>query len=117
MLTPTELSSMRSVAAEALPGTAVIQANVWTSDGGGGGSVAWTASGTVGCRIAPLLTSFEGETGSRITPTAEYVITLPAETTITTNSRILSAGGTFNVEAIRERSWNTTTRVEAKKAA
>lgn len=120
MLTETELSSMRSVAAQALPGTAVIQAQTFVSDGGGGGSTTWAPSGTVDCRVVPVALGAganEGLTGGRITPDSTYVITLPAETSVTTNSRIISAGGTFNVEAIRERSWNVTTRVEARKAA
>ena len=119
MLTETELSSMRTVAAEALPGTAIVQTQAWTSDGGGGGSVAWTPSGTVDCRVAPINMAGENEgmTGGRISADSEYVITLPADTAIDTNARLLIDGETYNVEATRDRSWNVTTRVEAKKAA
>lgn len=114
MLTARELSQMRTVAAEALPGTAVIQTQAFTSDGGGGGSVVWSASGTVACRIGPM-SGVEREKGARLSSDADFIVTLPGNATITTNSRIISAGGTFNVEAIRDRSWDLTTRVETVK--
>jgi hypothetical protein len=95
---------MRSVAAEAMPGTAVIQGGTLASDGGGGGSMVWASSGTVDGRIAA---------------DAEYIITVPHNASVTTDSRLIvtdeNFSGTFNIEAIRERSWNVTTRVEAKR--
>ena len=112
MLTADELTQMRADAAEALPGTAIIQTQAETSDGGGGVTVAWTAAGTVDCRIAPL-TGTEREMGDRISSDADYLITLPHNASVTTNSRIVAGGGTYSVEAIRDRSWNVTTRVEA----
>lgn len=117
MLTDAELDSMRAVAAEALPGTAVIQNSVFVSDGGGAGSDTWTAAGTVDCRIAPLNSAGEGEgtRGDRISANAEYVVTLPSDTAITTNSRLVIGGNTYNVELVRDRSWNLTTRVEVQK--
>jgi SPP1 family predicted phage head-tail adaptor len=114
MITSAELASMREAASEALPGTAVIQSQTTTSDGGGGVTQAWTAAGTVDCRIAPL-TGTEREIGERISSDADYIITLPHDASVNTNSRIVSNGGTFNVEAIRDRSWHVTTRVEAVK--
>lgn len=105
---------MRATAAQALPGTAVVQTQAYSSDGGGGGSIAWTASGTVDCRLAPIRGD-EREIGDRISADADYVMTLPHDVTVTTNSRILHSGGTFNVEAVRDRSWEVTTRVELTK--
>ena len=118
LLSDSELADLRATAATALPGTAIVMTQAWTSDGGGGGSVAWTASGTVDCRVAPVggYGASEGQTGGRISPDAEFIITLPASTTVDTNARLVIDGDTFNVEAVRDRSWNVTTRVEAKKA-
>lgn len=115
MLTSADLSSMRSVASDALPGTAVIQSQTFSSDGGGGGSLAWAAGGTVACRLAPL-TGSEREIADRISSDADYIVTLPHNASVTTNSRLVISGGTFNVEAIRDRSWNVSTRVEVVKA-
>lgn len=114
MLTDTELSGMRATALDSLPGTAVIQSQSFVSDGGGGGSQSWSASGTLACRIAPL-TGDERETADRVAPYADYVITLPFDAGVDTGSRLLIDGDTYNVEAIRDRSWQATTRVEATK--
>ena len=117
MITAAELASMRAAASDALPGTAVIQNYAETSDGGGGVTQAWTAAGTVDCRMAPIATAREGEqvSGSRISAEADSLFTLPHDAAITTNSRIIYSGGTFNVEAIRDRDWHVTTRVETVK--
>lgn len=116
MLTAADIDSMRTVAAQALPGTAIIQTFTVTDDGGGGGTAAWTSAGTVDCRIAPLSGS-EREIADRIAEDAESIVTLPAETVVTTKDRMLIAGGTFNVLALRDRNeWEITTRVEVGKS-
>jgi SPP1 family predicted phage head-tail adaptor len=115
LLTTAELNSMRATAAEALPGTAVIQTFAQVSDGGGGYTETWTAAGTVDCRMAPIGGS-EREMADRISADAEFVFTLPTTASVTTNSRLIHDGGTFNVEAIRDRSYEVTQRVEAVKA-
>lgn len=105
---------MRTVAEQALPGTAVIQSGTLASDGGGGWTETFTASGTVSCRVAPV-TGVENEVGDRVAAESQYVITLPAETTVETDDRIVVAGVTYNVTAVRDRSWEVTRRVEAEK--
>ena len=103
---------MRSFAAESLPGSAVIYNETWASDSGGGGSLSFSASGTVSCRIAPL-TAGEREVGDRMDPNARWIVTLPANTTIDLDNRIVTGGGTFSVLAIRApRSYEITRRVE-----
>lgn len=116
MLTTAELDRMRTVANRALPGTAIIHGGTTTSDGGGGYTETFgpRAGGTVACRVAPL-TGSEGEQGDRIAADADYIITLPAETTVETDDRIDIAGVTYNVVAVRDRSWEITRRVEAEK--
>lgn len=111
MLTEAQLTAMRTVAEDAMPGTAVVQSRSFSSDGGGGGSLAWTASGTVACRIAPIRGA-EREIGDRISPDADSIVTLPFDTTLDTDARLVIDSRTYNVEAIRERSWPVTKRVE-----
>lgn len=116
MLTADDLASMRDVAEDALPDTAVIQSQAIESDDGGGFDTVWTNAGTVSCRIAPLMRQAEErETGGRVSPYAEYVVTLPFDASVTTNSRLLISGGTFNVATVRDRSWHVTTRVEVNR--
>jgi SPP1 family predicted phage head-tail adaptor len=114
VLSNADLTSMRATAQQALPGTAVIQSGTLTSDGGGGYTETFTPSGTVACRVAPL-SGDERQEGGRITTDSEYVITLPADTTVETDDRIVVGSITYNVTAVRDRSWEITRRVEAKK--
>lgn len=119
MLTDADLASMRTIAGAALPDSCVIQSQAWASDGGGGGTTTWTASGTVDCRLAPVggMGASEDRYGDRISAEAEVIFTLPHATAVTRNSRIIHSAGTFNVEAIRDRSYEVTQRVEAKREA
>jgi head-tail adaptor len=116
MLSTSDITNMRATLAQSLPGTAVIQAGTLTSDGGGGYSEAFSAAETVACRVAPL-TGTEREVGGRVSSEAEYVITLPAETTVETDDRIVVGGITYNVVAVRDRSWEISRRVEVRKVA
>jgi hypothetical protein len=118
VLTNAQIVRMRAVALEALPGTAVIYNNALTSDSGGGYTEAFTprTGGTVACRVSPLVQGgSEGEEGDRIEADAQYIITLPATTTVETDDRIAVAGITYNVVVVRDRSWEITRRVEVKK--
>jgi len=110
MLTASELSRMRSTAGAALPDSAVIQTQSVVSDGGGGGTTAWTASGTVDCRIAPASMD-EDEIGGRVAGEADFIVTMPHDAPVSTDSRIIANGGTFNVEAVLDRSWDISTRL------
>lgn len=116
MLTTAELARMRTIAQDALPGTAVIQNGTLTSDSGGGYTEAFTprTGGTVACRLAPV-SGNEREEGDRINADADYIITLPATTTVETDDRIVIGAITYNVVAVRDRSWEVTRRVEAQK--
>jgi SPP1 family predicted phage head-tail adaptor len=114
MLTDADISSMRSVAEDALPGTAIVQTHAFTDDGGGGGTLAWTAAGTVDCRLAPIRGD-EREIADRISEDSDHIVTLPTTASVTVESRLLIAGGTFQVSAIRDRSWEITQRVEVVK--
>ena len=116
-LSVAQLAAMRRDANRMLPDTAVLYSNTLTSDDGGGYTEAFSAAGTVACRVAPITSRSggEGEVGDRIEADAQYVITLPAETSIETDDRIMVGQITYNVVAVRDRSWEITRRVEAKK--
>ena len=112
LLTAADITAMRTTLNQSLGGTAVIQSRSYTSDSGGGGTLTWTNSGTVSARISPL-TASEEVTGSRLAPEANWIVTLPANTSITEDSRIVMAGTTYEVEAIRgPRTWEVSRRVE-----
>ena len=114
-LSAAELAAMRADAETSLAGTAIIQDKSYVSDGGGGGTTTWTASGTVACRKVAASSVREAEpvTGGAITPDAQWIFTLPAATAISTESRILHSGGTFEVAQVPDRTWEITKRVTA----
>lgn len=117
MLPDEDLQAMRETVVESLAGTAVIQTNTWSSDGGGGGSMSWAAAGTFPCRVTPVSSAAEGQVvdGSRLQPDTEYIFTFEAGTEITDDSRILHAGGVFSVTSVRQpRTFEVSRRVEAK---
>ena len=95
-----------------LAGTAIIQTQSYQSDGGGGGTVAWTNAGTANCRITTSMPGDERVQGGRIHPDTEYILTLPAETSVTDDSQ------TFAVTAIHApRTWEVSRRVELKEVS
>jgi hypothetical protein len=113
LLSAAEVEALRATAATALDGTAIVQTQSLVSDGGGGGTTAWTAKGTFDCRLAPFRPG-EGVEGERISPESQVVFTFPANTEVDHNAQIVYGGGTFAVTGIRQRSVEMTRRVEAK---
>lgn len=106
---------MRATAATTFDSTAILLAEEYVSDGGGGGTTSWTASGTVPCHLSPITLRGEREpvTGDRVSPDADWILTLPAETAIEYDSRVLVGAATFEVIALRApRTWELTRRVE-----
>lgn len=115
-LSAAELADMADeVEAVALAGTAVIYTRTWTADTRGGGSVAYTASGTAACAIAPQTPPQDAEptTGSRITPESDWIVTLPASQAITPEARLAIDGTTYEVTALHApRTYEVARRVE-----
>lgn len=118
LLPAIEITQMRDVCEDTFDGTAIIQAKTITADGGGGGTSAWTASGTVACHLSPLPPDQNPEPsmGGRISAEADRVLTLPANTTITEQHRVVIDNVTYSVEAIKApRTWELTRRVEVQR--
>lgn len=115
LLSDQDLTSMRSVLAESLPDTCVIQTLGGTVDANGEGVQGFTAAGTVDCRLAPMRGD-ERERGDRISEDADWIVTLPAETSVSVASRLVIDGSAYDVAAVRApRSWEISRRVEATK--
>ena len=106
---PTQL---RGLAWLSLTDTGVIQTQAGTSDAGGGITTAWTASGTVNCRIDPL-SGRERVTGGAIDERSTHLVRCPSDAAVTTDSRIAMTGGTYEVTAVRDRTgqWLATFEV------
>jgi hypothetical protein len=95
----------RGLAGVALADELVLETRSFVSDGGGGGTIAWAASGTVACRVDPLAGG-EGEdvTANRLSDRSTHLLTVPKGTTVLGADRVVVAGrGTFEVTAVRSR--------------
>lgn len=115
MLTAAEIAGMRTVAETTFDGTAIIHRHGYVSDGSGGGTSTWTPSGTVACHLSPITLRGEREPviGGRVTPDADWILTIPAETSIDRAARVEVAGVNFEVLALHApRTWELTRRVE-----
>ena len=119
-LDSSELAAMRSeLEALALPGTAVLYAGTYGTVGGGGGSITYTASATVACALAPVTVRENPEptTGGRITPDVDRIVTLPANTSVTTEYRAEIGGTTYEVTAVdAPRSYEVSRRIKVSEA-
>lgn len=98
---PTQL---RGVMWLALSDVATVQAGTVVSDGGGGGTTSWAATGTVACRIDPLGDVRTRLVGGRIDESSTHIVTVPTGASVSAGSRVVIAGrGTFEITQVRER--------------
>lgn len=114
MLTAADLASMRETLEDSLPDMAVINTPARVSDGGGGGTTTFTASGTVPCRIMPV-SGNERIEGARLNADTEYLVTTTYDAAIEADSVLEIDSRTFSVTSVGEpRSWAISLKVEAK---
>jgi hypothetical protein len=117
-LSTAEMADFRGVSDSALPGTCVIYGISHASDGMGGGTAAFTAAGTVTCRIAPGgLSPSERVFGEQVTPIGDYVATMPAGTIVPHSGRIVSGGRTFEVLDAKHRDEEIALRVALREVS
>lgn len=116
MLTTAEVTAMRSVQAQALPETGVITRLTRTSDGMGGFTEAWTASGTADCRIAPSGGN-ETTVAGKLSSVGTWTLTFANGVDVRAEDRVMVGTQTFAVETTAAGSvdgtWQTAMRVVA----
>lgn len=94
-----------------LPGTAVIQTATRSSDSQGGQSWVYASSSTVDARLSPVFGG-EAELASRISERNAYVLTIPFETSIDADDRVVYDSVTYEVLQVRDRTpWELSRRV------
>jgi SPP1 family predicted phage head-tail adaptor len=116
-LTLAELADMRATIGELLPDTCVIKTLTTVPDGMGGQTETWSASGTANCRL-DRRSGGERMAGGAIRAYAEWVLTVPYNTALTTESQVEHNGLTYNVTEVNsDKSWKDCVRatVEAVK--
>ena len=115
-VTAAELAQMRAdLEAMTLPGTAVVQALTRTTDGQGGYTEAWAASGTVACRLDNSGGNRRSVRAAEITFSG-WVLTVPQSTGLTTANRVVTGGETYNVISVSDLgSWIACQRAEVQR--
>lgn len=116
MLSDAEMCDYREAFEDLLDGTCVIERLQTASDGQGGTTSSWNAIGTVCCNVSPLSrSSIGGDVGGQVTEPGARIVTLPAETDITTSDRVVTGGQTLEVtDAHEPRTREFVRRVEAR---
>lgn len=116
-LTNKELTSIRADINDLLPDTGYIIARTETPDGMGGQTVSTSvvANGTVSCRLDTrminMLKGNESVAGAALRSFQQLILTLPYDTTITTNNQFLKDGQLYNVISIdTDKSWKASVR-------
>lgn len=116
LIVAADLTWMRTMQEEYLPGTAVIYRSTTTSDGMGGFNDVYSAVGTVDCRLLPP-SGDERVAGEQIISITEWFITLPHDTNVTVKDRItVDDVRQFEVLWINENEWSHTAMRCAVKA-
>lgn len=115
MLTDAELAAMREQAEEALPDSCVIQRKTRTSDGGGGGSVSWAASGTVDARVGQTAGT-EQLLDAQLVGQVDAILTVPHDADLRQADRAVVDGTTYEVLSILEHAaWTLSLRAAVKR--
>ena len=117
-LTEAELDRMRStVQNTVLPGTAIILGQSKVSDGMGGYTNSYVASGTIAARL-----DYKGGEGDesdisgRLAEHKDYILTIPNGTTIEETGRVEFDGAQYEVRSVLVRGpWDLCERVELAK--
>lgn len=109
------LAAMRAAITELLPDTCTILTVTRTPDGMGGNSESWgTASSGVACRmdLVNRLMGMEQSKGASLQPYPQYMLSLPYDTTVDTDDRIVHNSTTYAVTRVNTgQSWMAVKRV------
>lgn len=96
-------SRLRGLLWTALSDTGRVGARATVDDQGGGVTTTWVYGDLLPCRIDPL-TGNEASAGGRISDRSTHLVTVPAETEVTTDGRFVIDGrGTYEVTGVQDR--------------
>lgn len=102
MISAREAAALATDVAGVLPSSAQIQRSTNASDGAGGRTRAFGTVLTVACRITPDATGArEVLSAERLRDAEPYRVAFPAGTDVRITDRIIVAGLTLSVEAVR----------------
>ena len=113
-LTAKELTAIRNDINDLLPDIGYILSRSATSDGMGGQTETWGTAGTTTCRLDPKTSYQSGKeeiSAGALNPFHSFVLTMPYDTTITTENRFKLGTITYNVISVDiDKSWRASVR-------
>jgi len=116
MLTADELTAMRAVQRDVMPGSAIIQRATLASDGMGNFNQTWLAAATVPARLYPQTLRGMGEDtsgGAQVISMTRWFVTLPYGSTVTASDRLSIDGRTFEIYQVNnDEMYSTAVRCE-----
>ena len=106
-----DLAQMRDDIEELMPDTCTIQSVTLASDGQGSMTETWgTALASVACRL-DFIRGNETLTSGAVQPNTTAMLSLPYDTAITTEHRVVHDSVTYNVTSVNKgQSWNIVKR-------
>lgn len=116
MLSAAELTQMRADLVTLLPDTCNILSVSLAPDGQGGMTETWgTAYASVSCRLDPIRGS-ENVTAANLQDFHAYQLTVPYDTTLTEQNRVVHGGVTYNIVTVgADKSWPISRRARVER--
>ena len=104
LISPRDLTSMRSQAVASFAGSAILQRKTEAADGQGGQDTTWNAYGTVACQLNPVnrIGTDEMVTADQLRSTESRYLVLPALTDFTATDRAVVDGATYEGASVDE---------------
>lgn len=100
MISAALLAQIRTAVTGTMQSTGTVLAYSLASDGIGGGTVTYTASGTAVCTVAPPRpTGMESIGSDQVRSVSEWLVCFPFGTSVGLKDRVQSGGQTFEVRA------------------
>jgi len=105
MLSNADLLAMRTAVQEAMPDSAQVRRKTLASDGAGGLIPTWEDVATIACRLAPIGRGDEVLLAGKPAEESVFVVTLPHDSNVQVEDRLVIGSRTFKVMSMQSRSW------------
>lgn len=107
-----ELTKMRSAVSAVLTGTCTVKARVMGLDALGAGTIGWTSTANVACRLSPITVKNHSSEGEQFHVHAGWQIVLPHDQAVDSGDRITVGSDDYEVLTVED----ATTLKTAKRA-
>lgn len=111
MLTSGDLSFMQDSIEQLFPDTCSVLSKTETMDSSGGYAATWGTASTVMCRM-DFTNGVKQLSGAGLQPFSQMILSVPYDTTVTTNNRIEWGGAQYSISSVNDNSWKVCKTLE-----